>query len=125
MKLELFLIAMASMALFAIGDILSAAWGKTGRWWWLVGMLITGNLAWVLFAHLNKYWPLAVVGAFVSMGLVASSTLAGWLIFGERLVPVEKLALVIGLVSLSLFAYARLPDSKPAAQPPPIEERQP
>ena len=43
MKLELLLVALAATALFSLGDILAAAWGKTGRWWWLVGMLGTGK----------------------------------------------------------------------------------
>ena len=124
MKLELLLVALAATALFSLGDILAAAWGKTGRWWWFVAMLIAGNLAWVLFAYLNKSWPLAVVGALVNTGLVVGSTLAGWLIFGERLQPLEKIALALAIVSMLLFTYARMNDPNPDAEIAILEEVQ-
>ena len=107
MKTELLLIACAATALFSLGDILAAAWGKTGHWWWFLAMLVAGNLAWILFAILNRSWPLAVVSGIVNVGLSVASVFAGWLIFGERLQPLEKIAIAVGLLSLSLFTYAR------------------
>lgn len=102
-----FLVAALAVVMFSAGDTLAAAWGKTGRWWWLVGMLVTGNLAWFLFAYLNRTVPLASASGMVNLGLVILSILAGWMIFGERLLPLEKVALGVGLIALALFAYAR------------------
>lgn len=119
MKPELAVVAALAILLFSAGDTLAAAWGKTGRWWWLLGMLVTGNLAWLLFAYLNKSWPLAVVSGVVNLGLALLSVLAGWLIFGERLQTLEKVALAVGMVALALFAFARATaPSVPPEEPP-------
>ena len=64
--------ALAAIVLFSAGDALAAAWGKTGQWYWLLATLAAGNLAWVLFALLNRTWPLAVVGSVVNLGLKCS-----------------------------------------------------
>ncbi len=111
MKLELWLVAIAATALFSFGDVAAAAWGKTGKWWWFVLMLVAGNLAWVLFAILNRSLPLAVVSGIVNVGLALLSIVAGWLIFGERLQPLEKAAIGIGLISLGMFAVAQIGDA--------------
>jgi drug/metabolite transporter (DMT)-like permease len=118
-----YLAATLAVLLFSAGDVLAAAWGKTGRWWWLAALLVAGNAAWLLFAYLNRTMPLASASGVVNLGLVVLSVLAGWLIFGDRLLPLERLALVIGLVSLALFAYARA--TAPAFhQPTPAAEAQ-
>jgi len=124
-KPELAAAAAFAILLFSAGDTLAAAWGKTGRWWWLLGMLVTGNLAWLLFAYLNKTWPLAVVSGVVNLGLALLSVLAGWLIFGERLLPLEKVALAVGVVALGLFAFARATAPRtPTEAPPAVVKRE-
>ncbi len=123
MKTELLWIAFAATALFSLGDILAAAWGKTGHWWWFVSMLVAGNIAWILFALLNRSWPLAVVSGIVNIGLSVASVFAGWLIFGERLQPLEKLAIAIGLLSLTLFTYARITAPQLITEKPSLEQQ--
>ena len=112
-----FLAAGAAIALFALGDALGAAWGKTGRWWWFALMLIAGNAAWVLFAHLNKSWPLATVSGVVNVGLSLAGIIVGFVVFKEKLLPLEKLGLLFGVAALGLFAAARW-SPEPTPQPP-------
>lgn len=112
-----FAAAALAMLLFAAGDALAAAWGKTGRWWWLAATLVAGNLAWIAFAYLNRTVPLATAGAVVNLGLVLLAVVSGWLCFGERPLPLERVALAVGLVSLALFAYARATAYQPAPPP--------
>lgn len=118
-----FAAAALAVLLFAAGDALAAAWGKTGRWWWLAATLVAGNLAWLAFAHLNRTVPLATAGAVVNLGLVLLAVVSGWLFFGERPLPLERVALAIGLVSLALFAYARMTAQQPAP-PPHVTDRE-
>lgn len=122
MRPEIVLAAVLAIVLFSVGDTLAAAWGKTGRWWWFAGMFVAGNLAWVLFALLNKSLPLAVVSGIVNVGLALVSILAGWLIFGEKLLPLEKVAIAVGIVSLVLFAAARATAPAEGEEPPAIQE---
>ena len=112
-----FLAAAAAIALFALGDALAAAWGKDGRWWWFALMLVAGNLAWVLFAYLNKSWPLATVSGVVNVGLSLAGVVVGFVVFGERLRALEKAGLVFGLISLALFVAARGGDEPAGTAP--------
>jgi len=122
MKLQ-FATAVAAVALFALGDGLAAAWGKSGRWWWFALMLIAGNAAWVLFAFLNQSWPLATASGVVNVGLSLAGIVVGFAVFRERLLPLEKLGLAFGIVAMALFVVARWnPEPAPAAEPTPKVE---
>ena len=112
-----FLAAVAAIGLFALGDALGAAWGKTGKWWWFALMLLAGNAAWVLFAFLNKSWPLATVSGVVNVGLSLAGIIVGFTVFKEKLLPLEKLGLLFGVVALGLFSAARW-NPEPMAEAP-------
>ncbi len=107
MKVE-FLVAGLAVVMFATGDAFAAAWGKSGRWTWFAAMLVAGTAAWVLFAYLNKTVPLASASAIVNLGLVLTSLAVSVWVFGERLLPLEKAGIAVGLVALGLFAAARM-----------------
>ncbi len=107
------LVAGATIVPFSLGDALAAAWGKTGKWWWLVAMLLAGNAAWILFAYLNKTWPLATVGSLVNIGLMLFSVILGVTIFKEKLKTLEWVAIAIGFTALGILFYARVSDTPP------------
>ena len=119
MKTE-FVAAIAAISLFALGDALAAAWGKSGRWWWFALMLVAGNAAWVLFAYLNKTWPLATASGVVNVGLSLAGIVVGFAVFKEKLLPLEKLGLLFGVIAMGLFAAARMSPEETKAETDPV-----
>lgn len=88
--------------LFALGDVVARAWGKSLLWKWFFAVIIVATMAYSVFGYLARDNEFSKVAIWVSISLTICSCTIGILFYKDPLNLSKILALVAALAAAIL-----------------------
>jgi drug/metabolite transporter (DMT)-like permease len=100
-----YLLVMASLVFFAIGESASKAWANHQRWWLVFVMLLSyciGSIVWL--PAIKEHNHLTSLGTFWNMGAMVITVLVGACAFGEVVSARQWVGIVLALIACWLVS---------------------
>jgi multidrug transporter EmrE-like cation transporter len=88
--------------LFALGDVVARAWGKTFHWKWYLAIILVATAAYSVFGYLARDNEFSRAAIWVSISLTLCSCTIGILFYKDPLTYSKVLALVAALFAAYL-----------------------